>query len=336
MRGTSRLMAMVAAAAGLLVGLMAGCGDGTPADRERASITVVLDWTPNTNHAGVYLARDLGLYREAGLDVDIVEPDQGGGLPQLAAGNADIAFSYAEQLLPARAQGSDVVSIAAILTTNTSSIVAPADRGIRRPRDLEGRTYGAFGGPLERALIDALVRCDGGDPRRVSFVDVGNTDYSIGFRRRAYDAVWVFDGWDVVRFREIDELDIVTIPFRDNLRCIPDWYTPILAASRTTIQRSPETLRRFLEATADGYRRAAADPAAAAVALTRAVPELDTRLVRSSARFLADFYLDDEGRWGVQDAAVWARFAGFLADAGVLTGIGPVPDAYTNVLLPAP
>ena len=135
----------------LLVGaLLTGCGGGSSSSDEPTRIVVALDWTPNTNHSGVYLARKEGLYADAGLDVEIVEPDPSGAIAQLAAGNADFAFSYAEQMIPARADGSRVVSIASVLRTNTSSLVAPADRGIRRPRDLEGKTYGTYGGAIER------------------------------------------------------------------------------------------------------------------------------------------------------------------------------------------
>jgi ABC-type nitrate/sulfonate/bicarbonate transport system substrate-binding protein len=312
--------------------LLAGCGS-TSGGAAARHVTVVLDWTPNTNHAGVYLAKADGLYNRAGLDVEIIEPGEAGGLPELAAGRATFAFSYAEQLLPARAQGTPVVSIATVLTTNTSSLVSPADRAIHRPRDLEGHTYGTFGGQIERPLIEALVRCDGGDPTKVKFLDVGNADYTVGFRKHAYDAVWVFDGWDVIRLRDVAHLAVTTIPFRGYLQCIPDWYTPILAANERLLRDDPGLVRSFLKATAEGYRRAAAHPAAAAAALIAAVPESDRTLVRTSARFLAPFYLA-RGRWGVQDPAVWRRFAAFLRTNAIITGGPDVATAFTNAFLP--
>lgn len=320
----------------LLAVVLGGCGSGSddPAAARR-SVTVVLDWTPNTNHSGVYLAKQNGLYDRAGLDVSIVEPDQAGAVAQLVAGNATFAFSYAEQVLPAREQGTPVVSIATVLTTNTSSLVSPADRGIRRPRDLAGRTYGTFGGAIEEPLVKELVRCDGGNPDAVKFVDVGNADYNVGFRKHAYDAVWVFDGWDVIRLRDIAKTAVTTIPFRDHLDCIPDWYTPVLVTTEKTLAGDPSLVRAFLAATAAGYRIAATDPAAAARALIAAVPETDHALVNASARFLAPFYLDAAGNWGRQDPAVWGRFAAFLRRARILTGSSPVSSAFTNDALPS-
>jgi len=312
---------------------VAGCGRSTTAATHK--VTVILDWTPNTNHTGVYLAKQQGSYATAGLDVDIVEPGQSEGLAQVAAGNAQFAFSYAEQVLPVRAQGTPVVSIATVLDTNTSSLMSPADRHITRPRDLVGTTYGTFGGPIEEPLIKALVACDGGDPDRVTFVDVGNADYSVGFRKKAYDAVWVFDGWDVIRLRDIAKTPITTIAFRDHLDCIPDWYTPVIVTSEKILREQPDLVRAFLKATAEGYRTAITTPQAAADALMSAVPESDRALVEASARFLAPFFATTPAAWGHQDAAVWEGFDAFLRKSKIVTTVSPVADAFTNDFLPA-
>lgn len=325
-RAAAALLALCA------IGAVAGCGSSSD-DGDLTPITVALDWTPNTNHSGVYLAKSAGLYRDAGLDVTIVEPDPSGALPQLAAGNADFAFSYAEQILPARASGSKVVSVAAVLRTNTSSLVAPADRNIHRPRDLEGKTYGTFGADLEKALVENLVRCDGGDPSTIKFVDVGNADYAVGFRRHQFDFTWVFDGWDVIRMRDIQKMKVTTLPFRDHLSCIPDWYTPVIAATEDRIANDADTITAFLDATAKGYDQAIADPAAAAQAIKDAAPESDMALLTPSAAFVGPFFRDTRGGWGYQEPDVWAAFNAFLKKSS-LPHVDDVTSAYTNALLP--
>ena len=122
---------------------MASCSSNTPTTSSLTSspavtqkVTVILDWTPNTNHSGIYLAKAKGFYKDAGLDVTIIEPGADGGLPQLEAGNAQFAITASESLLPARAQGAKVVSVAAILQHNTSSLIVPEDRGITSPKVL--------------------------------------------------------------------------------------------------------------------------------------------------------------------------------------------------------
>jgi ABC-type nitrate/sulfonate/bicarbonate transport system substrate-binding protein len=303
-----------------------------PADVER-DVTVMLDWTPNTNHSGLYVAEANGWYADAGLNVEIIQPGEQGGLPALASGDADFAISVQEQLTPARAQGAPVVSVAAIIASNTSSLVALADEGIARPRDLAGHRYGGFGGDLETELVQRLVECDGGDPGAVEFVEVGNVDYRLGLERDQFDFVWIFDGWDGIRLRQAG-LDVASLPFADYFACIPDWYTPLLATSEQLIDSDPDVAAAFVQATARGYEAAIDDPGAAADALLEAAPELDERLVRESAEYLAGRYRADDRPWGVQDEQVWRDFTDFLRQAGILQGDVVVEDAYTNDFLP--
>jgi len=303
-------------------------GDPTP-------VTVVLDWTPNTNHSGLYLALANGWYEDAGLDVTVIEPGETSGLQLLAAGQADFAFSVAEGLLPARAAGADVVSVATVIEHNTSSLLSLTDERIARPRDLEGKRYGSYGSDLEEAIISSLVKCDGGDPALVDYVPLVSDDFRIGLTQDQFDAAWVFDAWDTVRLRDIDGMDVSTIAFRDWFDCIPDWYTPLLATSGSEITDNPDTVRAFVEVTARGYEAAMDDPQAAADALMAAAPELDKDLVDKSAQWLADKYADSPDAWGVQTAATWDGFSTWLSDGGMLDGDPKVDEAWTNEFLPA-
>lgn len=328
----------LAAALALVLAGTAGCGDddadtgSTSAGREE--VTVVLEWSPNTNHAGVYLAEAEGWYAEAGIDVTIIEPGDAGSLQLLGSGRADVAFTVQEELVPARAQGVPVVGLAGVVEHNTSSLLSLVEDGITRPRDLAGKSYGGFGGVLEEALVRRLVDCDGGDPDAVRFAEVGESDYRVGLTRDQYDAVWIFDGWDGLRLSEVDDLDTATIPFVDHADCIPDWYTPMLATTEDVIAERPEALRDFMAATARGYREAMADPEAAASALTDAVPELDPELVGLSAEYLSTRYASDPAAWGRMDRERWTEFVAFLVEAGLIDEPIDVETAYTDQFLP--
>ncbi|MGI8710489.1 MAG: ABC transporter substrate-binding protein [Acidimicrobiales bacterium] len=324
--------ALVVLAATSACGTSSG-GAATSKDGLR-KLQVVLDWTPNTNHSGMYLARAKGWYRKAGLDVSFVEPGDSSSLQLLAAGKADVAVSVQEEVIPARAQGLPVQSVAAVMPHNTSGLVSLASDGIRRPRDLEGKTYGGYGGQLEKALVDRLVACDGGDPEKVKTVDVGEADYRVGLQRDTYDVVWIFDGWDGIRLNQIDKVKTNELAFIDHTDCIPDWYTPLLATSERMEASRPEDLKAFLAATARGYQTAMADPSAATVALMAAAPDLDRDLVTRSARYLATRYADDPADWGRQRAEVWTSFARFLAKADMVDAKVDVSDAWTNRYLP--
>jgi ABC-type nitrate/sulfonate/bicarbonate transport system substrate-binding protein len=322
----------------VLVALLASsCASGSSPSKEseRTKVQVMLDWTPNTNHGGMYLAKAEGYYRAAGLDVTFIQPGQGADVNQVVAqGTVDFGVSAAEQLVPARAAGVPVVSIAAIIQHNTSSLISLRSSGITRPRELAGHTYGAFGGTFEKALIDQLVRCDGGDPSRVRFTQVGDADYREGMSRHHYDAVWVFDGWDVIRMADIDHVALNRIPFIDHTSCIPDWYTPILVTSQKLIDHDPALVRRFLAATAHGYRDAMADPSKAADALLAGAPGLDRNLVERSASYLSTRYSSHPQAWGQQDPKVWRTFVRFLEDHRIIKVGFDVSAAFSDAYLP--
>ncbi|MFD6448828.1 ABC transporter substrate-binding protein [Promicromonospora sp. NPDC060204] len=316
---------------------LAGCGAAAgsadaASDGGLREVTVVLDWTPNTNHSGLYLAQSEGWFEEEGLDVEIVEPGETSGLQLVAAGQADFAYSVAEGLVPARAAGADVVSVATVIEHNTSSLISLADDGIARPRDLEGKRYGSYESDLEKALISKLVECDGGDPAEVEFTPLVSDDFRIGLTEDQFDTAWVFDAWDTIRLGEVDGLDVDTIAFRDHLDCIPDWYTPLVATSRSLLDEEPDVARGFLAALARGYDEAAADPDRAAQVLLEAAPELDPELVGASARWLGPLYAS--GEWGVQRAEVWDGFVGFLEEEGLTEPGFDTNAAWTDDYLP--
>ncbi len=325
-------MRMPSAASAILAVMV--MGSAAQATEELRPVTLMLNWTPNNHHAGIYVAKAEGWYEDAGLAVEIVEPAAAGADQVVGAGRATFGISQAESILPARANGVPVLAIATILPFNDSSLMALAGDGISRPRDLEGKTYGGYGGPLERELIDRLVVCDGGDPAKVEHVEVGNIDYLAGLERDRFDFVWVFEGWDALRAGAVEGKPISTLKFVDYLDCIPDWYTPAFITSEAVATDEPGLVAQFLAVTSRGYERAARDPEAAAAALLAAVPELDATLVRSAASYHAPLYVRDGERWGEQDAETWQRFADMLTEAGLLEGAVDAAAAFTNAHLP--
>jgi ABC-type nitrate/sulfonate/bicarbonate transport system substrate-binding protein len=311
--------------------LLAAC---VGVDDELKAATLMLDWTPNTNHVGIYVALEQGWYEEAGIDLQIIEPAAVGMEAILAEGQVQFGISYAEYLIPARLAGLQITSIAAMLPHNESSLMSLTSDRITRPADLEGMTYGGFGGALEQQLISTLVECDGGDPSKVNFVEVGNIDYVPGMEQDRFDFVWVFEGWDVLRARDLDGVEISTLRFIDYTDCIPDWYTPVIATNDSLIESDPDLVSAFLKATARGYDYAMEHPGEAAALLLQTVPELDQGLVEASAAYLGPRYADEGQPWGVQEAAIWERFEAFLREAGLTKAELEADEAFTNEFLP--
>lgn len=139
---------------------LVGCSDKE--DKQTADtkkkVSVVLDWTPNTNHTGLYVAKKLGYFEEQGLDVDIIMPGEAGADQLVASGKAEFGVSYQEGITQARVQDVPLVSIAAIIQHNTSGFASVASKGITSPKDFEGKTYGGWGAPLEQAVLQSLMQ----------------------------------------------------------------------------------------------------------------------------------------------------------------------------------
>ena len=317
-----------------LIILGIGCLNGNGSD-ELYTTTLMLDWTPNTNHAGIYVALDQGWYEEVGIDLQIIEPAAAGVESVLGQGQADFGISYAEYMIPARLAEIPITSIATILPHNDSSLMSLSSTGIENPKDLEGKTYGGWGGPLEKSLIDKLVTCAGGDPKKVEYVEVGNIDYVPGMQQGRFDFVWVFEGWDVLRAKNMDGVEISTLKFIDYTNCIPDWYTPLIASNDKLISENPDLVRSFLDATNRGYEYAMSNPDEAATILLNSVPELDEQLVRNSARHLSTQYKGRDNQWGYQELNIWEDFELFLLQSGITENALAVENVYSNEFLPS-
>lgn len=309
--------------------LLASCARARPATK----VILRLDWVPNTNHTGIYVAQAKGYYKAEGLEVEIVEPGEGGGSEQVvAAGGADFGISFQEGVTQARAQDVPIVSIAAIIQHNTSGFAAPKSKRITRPKDFEGKRYGAFGSPVEKAMLAQLMKCDGGDVEKVQFVDIGASDYFVATQRDV-DFSWIFYGWTGIEAQLRNEpLDIVMLS--DWSQCVPDYYTPIIITSEKAIAEKPDLVKRFMAATAKGYKDAIANPKEAADILLKAAPENNPDLVRRSQEWLSPRYQADAARWGEQKAEVWQRYADWMADANLLPKRIDGSKAFTNQFLP--
>lgn len=307
--------------------LLAGCG--RKASPTKAVLS--LDWVPNTNHTGFYVALEKGWYAEEGIDLEIQIPsDPAAALKQVAAGNTEFGVSFQEEVTIARANDIPVVSIAAIIQHNTSAFASLASSGIRTPRDFEGKRYASYGLPIERPILGSLMKCDGADINKVEFVDVGFDAFPALLGGRV-DIAWIFMAWDGVQ-AQLKGVELNTVPLYGS--CVPDYYTPVIIAGETTIANRGDLVRRFLKATAKGYEYAIAHPQEAAEILLKHSPESDPALVRASQLWLSPRYQDDAPRWGVQSPEVWSRFAEWLYSEGLLPKRIDPNKAFTNDFLP--
>ena len=293
--------------------------------------TVVLDWTVNTNHTGLYVAQAKGWFADEGLAVDIQPAPDSGAAGLLASGRADFAVSAQEEILASRAGGVNLTAVAAIIQHNTSGFAARKTAGIKRPKDFEGKRYGGWGSALEEATIKSLMAADGGDFSKVQIVNLGDQDYFAATEKNV-DFAWVFEGW-TVKEAEVRGIGLDYIDMR-KLNPALDEYTPLFAANQGFLDKNPAKAKAFLRALSKGYQYAVDHPDEAADILVKAAPELNPALVKASQRFLSAQYRAEAPRWGEIDAGRWNAFFGFLTKTGVAKALPGSEKFFTNDFLP--
>jgi ABC-type nitrate/sulfonate/bicarbonate transport system substrate-binding protein len=298
-----------------------------------SNIRVVLDWTPNTNHTGLYVAREKGWFDEEGLTVEITQPPEDGALILVGSGNAEFGVDNQEGIGPAIAKDHDalpVTAVAAIISHNTSGIMSMAKHNIKSPRDLAGKRYESWETPLVTALIKEIVENDGGKFEEVIMVPNYSTD-PLSALQTDMDAIWVYYAWEGLA-AGVHGLDVNYIDL-GKLATHFDFYTPILAANTNWLKENPETAKKFLRAASKGYNFAMENPTEAGEILLKCAPELDRELVMRSQEYLASRYRQDVPRWGEIDPLRWSAFFRWMYEHGLLEkDIGA--GGFTNEYLP--
>ncbi len=268
-------------------------------DTEFTKLSLLLDWTPNTNHLGAYAARELGFFADEHLDVSI---DRIGGVSvSLVVGSGKAEFGYTSQAAVTRARATEspvpIVAVAAVIQHNTSGFAGLVSSGIQTPKDFEGKKYSAYGTDREKPILDDVMKLFGGDVEKVTFVPGGQIDLLQGIQSKLFDIVWIFEGWQAVAARE-KNIDLFYIPL---IEIDPkfDYYTPVIISSEQHLAENPEVTTRFVRAMKKGYEWSVKNPEESARILYEAEPALDKNLVLKSAQFLASKFIDDAPHWGV-------------------------------------
>lgn len=320
----------------LTLGLITGCTNKDNKEEDNSGlekVTVVLDWTPNTNHTGLYVALDKGYYKEQGLDVEIVQPSDGNATIIVATNKADFGVSYQEDVTYAKTSEDPlpIKAISTIIQHNTSGFASPASKNIKTVKDFENKTYGGWGSESEKATLNAVMTNNGADFDTVKILDVGEDDFFTATKREI-DIFNVFEGWTGVEAKLRGE-EINFIATKDLDKRL-DYYTPLLITNDKIINANPELAKKFLAATSKGYEDCVNNPEESAKILLKYAPEINEELAIESQKFLADKYIDDAPRWGEMKDSIWNNYTDFMMEYKLINKDMKVSDAYTNEFLP--
>jgi len=305
------------------------CGGGSADSADGTKdVTLVLDYVPNTNHTGFYVAQELGYYEAQGLNVSIIEPGDNDSTTLCAVGKAEFAVSYQENVTYARtaAEPLPIRAIATIIQHNTSGFVFAADAGIASPKDFEGKVYAGWQAPSEAAVLEAVMKKYGADFSKLTMV--GATGSGLGSMTNGIDIQWEFEGWANINDR-MQGYDVGYLPVKDLDERL-DYYTPVIITNEKMIANDSETVQAFMTATKQGYEYAIANPDEAAEILGKAIPETDIEFIKESQKFLSAQYSLDSDTWGLMKDEVWDNYTGFMYEYGLIDKNIAAAEQYTN------
>ncbi len=297
-------------------------------------ITLCLDWTPNTNHTGFFVADKLGYYEEAGIKISIVQPPENGAELMTASGQAQFGISFQDTLadLFSAENPPEITSVAAIIQHNTSGMISRKGEGATSPKGLEGMRYSTWDWPIEQATVKYVMEKDGGDYSKLELIPNAVTNEAEALRNKDTDAIWIYYAWAGVAC-ERAELDFDYFAFTD-IDKVFDYYTPVIVANNAFLEENPETAKAFLKATKKGYEFAVRNPEDAAKMLVEGdtTGSLDSSLdfVTASQQWISEKYIDDAEQWGVFDADRWNSYYSWVYDEGLISKKIPENFGFTN------
>jgi putative hydroxymethylpyrimidine transport system substrate-binding protein len=318
-----------------LLALLTACGEKQDVLEPSGSkkVTLMLDYFPNADHAGIYAAQAAGDFKQAGLDVEIRQPaDPAAPIKQVAAGRVDVAISYEPELFRARDEGLNVVSIGALIRKPLTSIISLPEAKIRKPADLRGKTVGTAGIDYQSAYLDTILD-EAGVPR--DSVKERNVGFSLtpalltGKVDAVLGAFWNYEGVELTlkgKHPRIIRADEAGVPTYDEL---------VLVANADALARDGDKLRTFIGAISRGVRSLRADPEQGIEGLLKANPDLDPELQRAAVKVTLPLMTPPEGKpFGWQDPEEWDAFGAWMQEKNLLKNAPDVPASFDNSLLP--
>ena len=305
---------------------------GSDDDAESVSVKLALDWYPNSNHLGLFIAQEKGYFADEGLDVNLYTPVDPSTVLQTVGSGADhFGISYQPDVLLARAQGVPVVSVAGIVQHPLNSVMALESSGITRPSDLVGRKVGYPGIPTNEPLLDTMLKFDGVSEGlgAVELVNVGFDLAPALLGDTGIDAI-VGAYWTHESIL-IENLEHPVNIMKMEEWGVPDYYELVLVTSEEFLREKPDVVERFNRALRRGYADAAADPQAGVDTLVAAKgEEIDQAIERPGADLLAPLWSSPGTDFGDQESSKWVDFARWMQANGLLAEDVNAQDAFTN------
>ncbi|HET9123945.1 MAG TPA: ABC transporter substrate-binding protein [Solirubrobacteraceae bacterium] len=325
------------ALAGVIVALLlSACGGSTsprpaaaPASHAVQPVSLMLDFTPNAIHVGIYDALGRHLDARNGIRLHVEVPGQStDAISELEAGRVDFAILDIHDLALAREKHAPIVGILPIVQEPLAAVIAQPS--IHSPRQLAGRTVGVTGAPSDLAVLDSIVAGSGGSPTAVRKIDIGYSAVAdlLSGRVAAATAFWNDEGVTITRRRPGYHV------FRVTQYGAPSYPELVVCATRSSLRAHPARARALVRTLTEGYDAAIAHPAAAARVLEHQVSGLDPSLVSAELPGELRAFTGPEHRFGVFDMALLRRWARWEARFGIVSRPPDVRAAFDPAFTP--
>jgi ABC-type nitrate/sulfonate/bicarbonate transport system substrate-binding protein len=293
------------------------------APAELTKVSFQLDWTPNTNHTGLFVAQEQGFYEEAGIELEILPYNEAGVDSLVGSGAADCGNNSASAMIFAVASGLPVTSVLAIMQETSEEIGFLPDAGFTTPADLDGKTYAGFGTPVEEPLLRSTI-VNAGGTGEFEVATLSTSAYTAVYSEAA-DFTIPYMTWEGIE-AELTGQPLATFDFQDY--GLPEWYGQVVECNTDWLESDPDTAKAFVEATMKGYEYAAESPDEAAQILIDANPGAFTEeelVVKSQEMLASEYMLDENGKFGTQTDAGWSAFSEYLFEQGLLVDENGAP-----------
>lgn len=295
-------------------------------DSKDKTIDFILDWTPNTNHTGLYVAKEKGYFKETGVNVDIKLPPEDSSSDLVINGKAPFAIYFQDFMMKKLEAGAEITAVAAIIEHNTSGIISKKSANITDPKDLLGKKYGTWNDPVELGMLTTLLETQGAKFADVEKVPNTDANSVTPIENGTFDAAWTYYGWDGL-LAQNNKVDTNFFYLRDYVDAF-DYYSPVIIANNDYLKDNKEEAKKVIQAIKKGYQYAIEHPEEAADILIKNAPELGSQkdFVIASQKYLSEQYATDKDKWGQFDENRWNAFYAWAKDNGLvkkdLTGQG--------------
>ncbi|MBB6446329.1 putative hydroxymethylpyrimidine transport system substrate-binding protein [Bacillus benzoevorans] len=329
----------------LMLLVLSACGgkDTAQEDKESAAdredndlkeVSIMLDWYPNAVHSYLYVAQEKGYFAEEGVKVDIQFPANPTDPLTLAAANKiTLGLYYQPDVIMARAnENLPVKTVASIVRSPLNHLLVPEDSAVQSPKDLEGKKVGYPGIPLNEAILETMVKHDGGDFSKVDMIDVGfelnsalvtgNTDAVIGAYINHEVPVLKHNGFNTRYFNPVDY-------------GVPSYNEIVLVTSDDTWEKDQEAIQAFWKAAKKGYEFMKENPDEALAILLKNQDKANFPLVeeveKESLAVLLPRMEAEGAEFGSQDEKTFNEVTNWLKEFDLIKKVPKASDMMVNM-----